>query len=101
MKIYLNFKIENLFSKNETFRNIVCYEKPITKNKCINFEFLNYSRTFLSLEFSFQPRGVSHGGLRITVGLFGYEMVFDIYDKRHWDCENWTWEDYESDENVE
>jgi hypothetical protein len=36
----------------------------------------------------------SHGGLGIVLGLFGYNIHFNLYDNRHWDVETNDWEVY-------
>ncbi len=35
-----------------------------------------------------------HAGLFLCLALFGYEIIFNFYDNRHWDYQNDKWEDH-------
>jgi hypothetical protein len=48
----------------------------------------------INVDFNFNPAG-DHGGARITLGLFGFDIELHFYDTRHWDYTTNTWEYYE------
>jgi hypothetical protein len=96
MKLYFNINIENNFCKKETFKNLFCFEKLITKNKFFEFEILRYSRTLFQVGVHFNPVGTDHGGLDLQLWIFGFGIIVGIRDRRHWDDENWKWEEYEN-----
>ena len=64
--------------------------KLIGKNKAVEF---NGYRTnhIINVDFNFKPAG-DHGGARIMLGVFGFDVELHFYDTRHWDYENNTWE---------
>jgi len=95
MKIFFDINIENYFSKKEKFKNLFSFEKSITKNKSLDFQILYYSRNLFRFEFLFRPIGEDHTGVEIWLGLLGIEVVFAIRDNRHWDWENWKWEEHD------
>lgn len=55
----------------------------------------NWTNLF-RFELSFS-RKTDHAGVHFSIGLFGFELDFQIYDHRHWDYVNDRWEDHEDD----
>lgn len=51
----------------------------------------------LDLEVRFSLKGEDHAGLYLEFGLLGYSIMFSVYDSRHWDYENNTWEVYDEE----
>ena len=90
--ISINFNLRNPWSN--TFKNLWCcaYETPL-KNKYVELEFTK-DFTLVSFMFNWTVRQ-SHAGLDLEVGLFGYNVHFNFYDRRHWDCDNNCWETHE------
>jgi hypothetical protein len=86
--ISLNFNIRNPWS--DRFDNLWnrCYTTPF-KNKFIEVE-VTKDFTLLSFMFNWTVRQ-SHAGLDLELGLFGYNMHFQIYDNRHWNVEEGRW----------
>jgi hypothetical protein len=86
--INLNFTISNPWSNRWDI--LWSNRKLIGKNKAIEF---NGYRTnhIINIDFSFKPAG-DHGGARIMLGLFGFDVELYFYDTRHWDYETNTWE---------
>lgn len=92
--INVSFSLSNPFSNR--FDILLCKEDatPI-KNKCYEFQ-VNRSSTIIGLTFNLTFRQ-SHAGCYISVELFGYDVMFNFYDVRHWNCTQGKWEEY--DEN--
>ena len=88
--INLNFTISNPWSSRwEILWN---KSKFISKNKAVEF---NGYRTnhIIRIDFNFRPAG-DHAGVRLMLGLLGYDVELHFYDTRHWDYETNTWEIY-------
>jgi len=64
--------------------------KIVSKNKAVEF---NGYRTnhIINADFNFKPAG-DHGGVRLMLGLFGFNVELYFYDTRHWDYTTNTWE---------
>jgi hypothetical protein len=86
--INLNFTISNPWSSRWDI--LWSNRKLIGKNKAVEF---NGYRTnhIINVDFNFKPAG-DHGGARIMLGVFGFDVELHFYDTRHWDYENNTWE---------
>ena len=92
--IDLNFAIDYPFS--ERFAMLASTSKKLTKHKAIEASAYKASN-IITLSFSYCIRQ-DHAGLRVVIGLFGYECQMHIYDTRHWNDENNCWAVYgESD----
>ena len=88
--IDLNFAIENPFS--ERFAMLASTSTKLSKHKAVEASAYKASN-IITLSLSYCIRQ-DHAGLRIVIGLFGYECQLHIYDTRHWDCENNCWAVY-------
>jgi hypothetical protein len=85
--IDLKFEIENPFS--ERFEMLASTSKRLTRHKAV--EASAYKTTnIITLSLSYCIRQ-DHAGLRIVLGLVGYECQLHIYDTRHWDDETNSW----------
>jgi hypothetical protein len=64
--------------------------KLLSKHKAVEF---NGYRThhIIDVNFDFKPTS-DHGGVRLMLGLLGYDIELHFYDTRHWDYETRTWE---------
>jgi hypothetical protein len=91
----INFRlgIRNLWATDE-FDNLYCFTKSLTKNKHFEFEVWHESNELLVVALSTDFGGSDHAGPHITLGLLGYSLNWKIYDSRHWDYDNNTWETY-------
>jgi hypothetical protein len=86
--VNFNFKIDNPFT--DRFANLFSRHGMLSKYKAWEFELLKVNCIVnLSLEFTTQQ---DHAGLRIELGLFGYELGLVFFDTRHWDHKNNCWE---------
>jgi hypothetical protein len=90
-----NFGIKNPFSKR--FQSIVTKHGAVTKNKSWELQ-LSKTNDILGIEISFTTRQ-SHSGVYLSLALFGYELIFNIHDNRHWDYLTNTYEIYEEIKN--
>ena len=88
--INLKFAIDNPFS--DLFEILYCKDKKLTEYKAIEAG-VYQSNTIITMSLGYTVRQ-DHAGLRIVVGLFGYECQLNIYDTRHWDYEKQQWESY-------
>ena len=89
--INFNFNISNPWSRRW---DIVLTKSRLFK-KHIGAEFNIYrSNTIVNVEFNLSTH-TDHAGLRLMLGLFGYEVEFHLYDTRHWDHEKKEWCSYD------
>jgi hypothetical protein len=89
--INLNFNIYNPWSNTWT----ILWNKSnfISKNKA--WEFNGYrTNHIINVDFQFNPVG-DHGGVRVMLGLFGFDIELHVYDTRHWDYETKDWQVYD------
>jgi hypothetical protein len=89
--INLAINIRNPYSNR--FENIKCWsgDTPI-KNKFWEVQIYK-SSDVLDFGLNISHRQ-SHAGIRLCLGLFGYNIEVQIYDNRHWDTEKDQWEIY-------
>ena len=88
--IDLKFEIENPFS--ERFAMLASTSTKLSKHKAIEASAYK-APNIITLSLSYCIRQ-DHAGLRVVIGLFGYQCQIHIYDTRHWDDENKCWEVY-------
>lgn len=81
--IHYSFRIQNPFSKR--FEHAVTKHGILTQNKAWEFNIYRTS-TVCAVSVELTTRR-DHAGLRLEVGLLGYDVEFQIYDVRHWDYE--------------
>lgn len=67
----------------------------ISKNKAFSIQFSKFGYDFvlIEVEFSYYPYQC-HAGPKLIFGMIGYSLILNIYDKRHWDYDKGTWEEY-------
>lgn len=89
--INFNFNLANPFV--DRWDVVVSKHGKLFKHKA--WEFNTYkSSCIVDVDFRFTTRG-DHAGVRLMLGLFGYEAEFNFYDTRHWDYETNTWVTYD------
>lgn len=86
----LLFQLENPWA-SERFQNLLARHGRLTKHKSWELDVLRYTPTVLKANVSL-THAVDHAGLSIEVGLLGYDLLFKIYDNRHWSYELGDWE---------
>ena len=92
--INLHFSIVNPWYK-ENFKNIHCRSGLITEHKAWEFQIIKYSYNVATFSFQWTVR-TDHAGLELEIGLFGYSASLKIYDTRHWNYTQNTWEKYDN-----
>ena len=88
--INLQFNIRNPFS--DRWKCIKCWDKKLSEHKHLELQ-IDKTADIVSFDFRYTIRQ-DHAGLFLTVGLFGYEAIFNIYDTRHWNYEERRWYKY-------
>lgn len=86
--INLQFSLHNSFSKRK-WESLLERGGNISKNKAWEIQVCRDSSLF-SVSFNLTFRQ-SHAGLFIGLGLFGYDVLVNIYDVRHWDHDKDCW----------
>lgn len=88
--IRFNFSISNPWSD----RWEILWGKFNSISRYKAWEFNVYeTHDIIEVDFHYTVKG-DHAGLHLMLGLVGYAVEFHIYDTRHWDYENNTWEIY-------
>ena len=88
--INLKFAIEYPFTRG-SFNHIFNrgWSTPF-KHKHFEIEVLQDCEYLLHFNFNWTTR-CDHAGGKLQLGLFGYELMFHLYDSRHWDYHANTW----------
>ena len=89
--IDISFTIKNPFAKQQ-FKNIQTFYQALTTNKAFEAELLSDNTVLFTIEIDTEFRGSDHAGPNIVIGAFGYLLHLGIYDCRHWNYKNNTWE---------
>ena len=63
------------------------------KNKFWEVQFMKNSELF-RIEFNWTVQQ-DHAGVRLELGLFGYQLDLSFYDNRHWDTKTDSWKVYD------
>jgi hypothetical protein len=96
--IHLALNITNPWSK-QNLSSVKFWHGPTPwKNKFWELD-LTRSRTIVSANLVVSHRQ-SHSGFEVMLGLFGYDLMFTIYDQRHWDYDINDWEKSDDKENL-
>ena len=88
--INLKFAIEYPFTRlsfNHIFNR--GWSTPF-KHKHFELEVLQDCEYLLHFNFDWTNR-CDHAGVKLELGLVGFELVFHLYDSRHWDHHANTW----------
>ena len=91
--ININFGISNPWYK-EDFKTIFYRTGSITKNKQWEIQITRYSFNIFDFSFDWTHR-TDHAGVKLEFSLVGLSLHLQMYDRRHWDYENKTWEAYD------
>jgi hypothetical protein len=91
--IHLNFSIDYPFTRS-SFNDIFSrsWNTPI-KNKYLEFQLMQDCEYLLHFNFDWR-RKCDHAGVKLELGLLGYEIMIQLYDSRHWNYKTNTWETY-------
>lgn len=92
--INLEIRFAGKHSKSN-FSNIWCKAWSVTLHKHFEIQIVKYSPVILTLLLRHKTE-CDHAGWTVELGLFGYEIYFNLLENRHWDFENSTWENYDN-----
>ena len=94
-----NFRLEltNPFDRWDYFKPLGSISGKLFWHKAWELEHSLLSTMLLDIDISW-TRNRDHAGLTVGVGLFGYGVLFSIYDTRHWNYTTNQWEEYNFDE---
>lgn len=95
--INLSFNLRNPFSNR--WKSIKCWDKKLSKNKHCELQ-IDKTSDIISFDLRYTIRQ-DHAGFFITLGLFGYEAIFNIYDVRHWNRKENRWYIYGENKDWE
>ena len=100
--IYFGFGISNPFhntAKRKPQIDYIEFDEPWTVNKNVSFQLSKSEEPHDLFDFTFRwdLRGQDHAGLYISVTLWKYWTVFNIYDKRHWNDDENRWYHYDEE----
>ena len=87
----LSFSIRNPWSKR--WNCVKIWHGSITKNKHWELQ-IDKTSDIIAVDVRYSIRQ-DHAGFFVTLGLFGYEAILNIYDSRHWDYDTNTWVKYD------
>lgn len=90
--VYASFNIKKFWNRRRYYNNVFFWHKQITKNKSIEFQIIDDNDILFKFEIIIVFRGRDHAGPSLVFGLLGSELNFQIYDHRHWDYANNTWD---------
>jgi hypothetical protein len=97
-----NFRLEvsNPFDRWDYFKPLGCISGQLSAHKAWELEHSLLSPMLLHIDISW-TRNKDHAGLTVGIGVFGYGVLFSIYDTRHWNYTTNTWEEYKFDEYTQ
>ena len=96
--IYFNFTLTPP-SWWERFKNIKCWAGDTPwKNKYWEVQITKCEHLF-RIEFQWTIRQ-DHAGVRLELGVFGYQIDFNFYDSRHWNTEAGRWKIYTEEDGY-
>lgn len=91
--INFSLSIRNPFAEKGFYEDLYSNNRPIESiaNKYWEFNVAK-TDTLITLALAITSKE-DHAGIYIVFGLAGYRAEFNIYDSRHWDYDNNTWEE--------
>lgn len=89
--INLHITLRNYFSK-ENFKNLYTKSFKLSKNKMFELQIVRYDYNWIDFEINTNFSGYDHAGPSLELGLLGFIIYVKIYDKRHWNHIDNTWE---------
>ena len=90
--MFLLFEINKFWKTKNSFNNLYYFSKQITCTKSFELEFFINSTSLIEIQLDCRLKGRDHAGLSINIIFLGFGFGARIYDHRHWDYKNDTWE---------
>jgi hypothetical protein len=79
--------------KKNIFRCIFSKEKKISDNKSFEIEMFWFSDELFRFAIDIKFGGDDHAGPELELNILGLTFAMKIYDHRHWNYENNSWEE--------
>jgi len=95
--MYFKVCVINPFRHKETeSKHYVSKERVISKNKSVELQLSKWGKahSLINIDLDLRWWGDDHAGPSIMIEIWKYFFNLKIYDHRHWDYENNTWEVY-------
>lgn len=77
---------------SEVFANKWNRTFHLFKHKYLEFQLYRFTSEILGLRLNTMWRGRDHAGLELELVFLGYTLDILLYDSRHWDYGNNTWD---------
>jgi len=91
----ISFEIDNPLYQSFTqykYKNLLDYERNITKNKILSFYIEKYNTHLFEFELTVSLSGQDNTCSYINVNIFGLAATLQIFDNRRWDYDKHTWQ---------
>lgn len=92
----LKLTIPNIFTKEDFSSTYDFFAKTwiVSKNKNLEIQICKWRPVLTLFEFYLDIRfkGRDHAGPYLNIEFFGFAIMVNLYDSRHWDDENNRWE---------
>jgi hypothetical protein len=86
--VFAAISLKNRFANNKSLTSQGVKTQSLGND---NFEIEVWQCEYL-LHFNFDwTTRCDHAGVKLELGVFGYELMFHLYDSRHWDYHANTW----------
>ena len=90
---YFNFAITNPLPWKGKERFDYCSNYTLTTNKSLEFQFSKWPVYHIfNIRLDTNWIGSDHAGISFEIEILGVMLHINLYDHRHWDYENNTWE---------
>lgn len=91
--IYFDFSIRNPWAKDADSVDYFVKEERLTENKSYCLQCSRMSPyNILKINIDLAWRGSDHAGLEFIFEIFGYALMLNIYDNRHWNYDTGRWQ---------
>ena len=91
--INLNFSMAMPWRSAKVWDILWNISRSVIKHKAWEFNGYRTGR-LINVDFHWTLQG-DHAGVRLMLGVFGYEVELQFYDTRHWNYDTNTWECYQ------
>lgn len=99
--IYFSLSLYNPWSKPYGHKDYLLSEFPLTKNKTVGIQISRMGDDIFSIGIDTRFTGQCHAGICFDISIFGYTLILEIRDNRHWHYEQNRWELYPNESNEE
>jgi hypothetical protein len=93
--INFNFNLSNPWSNR--WDMLWTQHQFLSANKAVEFNVYR-TNSLITVDFGLSFR-TDHAGVRLMLGVFGYQAELHFYDTRHWDSDRGTWVNYNKEQH--